>query len=98
MPFVGSIYFGLSKIFDLRHEAEVLGLLIIVITLVGFVVQFGARRFEPKTIFQGELIVTQSKEGKKIFSLELDRSPEDIINMESITFKVIDIEKEALAE
>lgn len=46
----------------------------------------------------GEIIITEI-DGKKLFSLELEKSPEEIANMTFIVFKVINMmEDDSFAE
>lgn len=92
-PGAGAAYYGLSKIYHLPNENQVLGIIIILAALSGILLQLISKRFEPKTIFQGELVITETNEGKKMFSLELSKNPDEISHMEAITFKVVDIAK-----
>jgi hypothetical protein len=39
--------------------------------------------------YDGKIIITQDADGKKLFSLELDKAPVEIENMKRITFKVV---------
>lgn len=38
----------------------------------------------------GKIVITQNEDGKKLFSLELDKDPDEIEQMSYISFKVID--------
>lgn len=98
VPGAGTIYWGLSKAFALPHESVVLGLFIVVAAILGVILQVMGKKYEGKHVFQGELVVTETREGKKVFSLELDKAPEELARMDSITFKVVDIPKQALAD
>ncbi|MET0786969.1 MAG: hypothetical protein ABWY25_09700 [Paenisporosarcina sp.] len=42
----------------------------------------------------GQIVVKENEDGKKVFSLELNRSPDEIENMKQITFKVANQENE----
>lgn len=92
-PAAGAAYYALSRIFDLPNENTVLALFIILSTVTGIILQFTAKIYEPKVLFQGELVVSEGTEGKKLFSLELSASPDQIATMEAITFKVVDSAK-----
>lgn len=37
----------------------------------------------------GEIVITTNRDGKKIFSLELDKTPEEIEKMKRVSFKVV---------
>jgi hypothetical protein len=40
----------------------------------------------------GKIIITQEPDGRKLFSLEIDKTPLEIENMKTITFKVVQSE------
>jgi hypothetical protein len=40
--------------------------------------------------YDGQVVVTKTPEGKTIYTLELDIDPEEIRNMFSLSFKVLD--------
>lgn len=88
-PGTGAIYYGLSKIYTMPNEGQVIGIFIVLSAISGVIIQFMSRKYEPRVIFQGEMVISETPEGKRTFSLELSRSPEDLAHMESITFKVV---------
>ena len=42
----------------------------------------------------GEIVVTRDRNGKKTFSLELDKTPEEIESMKRVSFKVVSIKND----
>jgi hypothetical protein len=38
----------------------------------------------------GQIVITTTEDGKRIFSLELDKDPDELELMERVTFKVTD--------
>jgi stress response protein SCP2 len=57
----------------------------ILICTVLFTIIFMVKKPAP----DGKIVVTQGSSGKKVFSLELDKTPEEIETMNVISFKVV---------
>ncbi|MET0786520.1 MAG: phage holin [Paenisporosarcina sp.] len=89
-PTIGSIYFGLAKIYDLPNELLVIGVIIILALICGIILQIYSNRYNPKILFHGQIVVIENEDGNKVFSLELEKNPDEIASMDSITFKVTD--------
>jgi hypothetical protein len=47
-----------------------------------------------KSKIHGKMVVIKHDDGRKTFSLELDQDPEQLLNKDSVTFKVVDIVEE----
>ena len=62
-----------------------------VIILIGLLVQLYL--FKRKRKFDGSMVV-KHRNGKKFFSLELDKDPDELSSMKFIVFKVINEELE----
>jgi len=90
-PASGAIYFGLSQIYAMPNESQVIGILVVLAAISGLIVQFAYKKYDPNVLFQGSLVISETMEGKKVFSLELSKTPEEIEHMEAITFKVVDV-------
>jgi hypothetical protein len=58
-------------------------ILLFVIFVLSVTISLFHRRHE------GQIVVMEDEEGKKIFTLELNGDPEDIVRMKSVTFKVV---------
>lgn len=89
-PGSGAIYYGFSKLYTLPNESQVIGILIVLCAISGIILQLVGRKYDGIVVFQGELVISENREGKKTFSLELSRNPDEIARMEAITFKVVD--------
>jgi hypothetical protein len=59
-------------------------LIAIIVVLVGFIVYILKDH-------QGEIILTKDRTGKKIYSLVLEKEPEDIEHMRYVRFKVVKV-------
>ena len=86
----GSVYFLLSLKFDFSYAKDVLGVLMIVKVLLW--VYFFIEGKKP----DGRIIVSTNKFGKKMFSLELEKTPEEIENMRTIFFRVVPMDPETI--
>ena len=45
--------------------------------------------FLNRPVPEGKIVITEGLDGKKLFSLELDKTPEEIEAMDVISFKVV---------
>jgi hypothetical protein len=73
----------------------IIGLIIVIAVIVQL---YLIRFFIHTRKTDGELIVVVNDNGKKLFSLELDTPPEEILKMKTITFKVINENEEILSQ
>ena len=92
-PASGAIYFGLSQIYVMPNESQVIGILVVLAAISGLIVQFAYKKYDPNVLFQGQLVISETMEGKRVFSLELSHNPDELAEMDSITFKVVDVAK-----
>ena len=81
-PVVGSVYFIISEIFGLPSTIFLGGMLICTVIL--------CVALRACTIIQDGQIVIMNENGKKVFSLELDKDPNDLKDHEYVFFKVTD--------
>jgi hypothetical protein len=63
-------------------------ILIIGLLLLIIVAQFVFIYRKLKTNHDGQIVITTTGDGKKIFALELNKNPEEIEGLNSISFKV----------
>ena len=42
--------------------------------------------------YDGQMVITTDRSGKKIFSMELDKTPDEIERMKQVSFKVVSVE------
>lgn len=66
---------------------DVIGFIIVVATAVVVSLVIQSQTIRRK--FDGEMVITQDVDGKKLFSLEIAKNPEQIEQMKSVTFKVV---------
>lgn len=89
LPACASLYYGLAIIWGLPAAEEVLGTIAVITTFLGVILGVSTRQYEASGAgYDGRMVVVEPEDGRKIFSLELDGDPEDIVNRDSIRFKV----------
>jgi hypothetical protein len=64
--------------------------IVIIVLLVITIVVLLFRNYRS---YDGQVVITTAPDGKKLFTLELDRNPDEIENMKRISFKVTSEEK-----
>jgi len=65
---------------------EILGGILILITILEVTLQIISRRYEKEN--EGELIVKEDVDGHKSFSLKLGKEPDELAGMSKVFFKV----------
>jgi hypothetical protein len=90
LPATASLYFGLSAIWvDLPHPDKVVGTIVVVTTFLGVVLGVSSRQYHASGAgFDGQMVVTESDEGNKVVSLELDFDPGEIEERDNVNFRV----------
>ena len=86
LPLWAAVWFLLSFVFSVVDEAF-LGILIFLILLFGLILESFSRRYQS---YNGQLVISKDETGKLVYLLELDTDPIDILDLDSISFKVID--------
>jgi septation ring formation regulator EzrA len=64
-------------------------ILIVIIIIITPITQIYLIRRRTKPV--GQIVITVDERGKKLFSLELDKNPDEIANMTNIVFKVVNL-------
>jgi len=80
LPAVGTIYFCVEG------ADTVLGMIVVAIFLLGIFL-WVAQRVYARRVGQGELIF-EDNEAEPVMRLELDRTPEELMNMHEVRFEV----------
>ncbi len=89
LPGIGSLYFGLSTIWDLPAGEEVVGTTSLMTVFLGTLLGISSKQYKNSDVgYDGEMVVTEDGGGVKNFMLSLDKDPEDLKDMKSVSFKV----------
>ena len=94
IPAFSSLYFGLASIWDFPNVEQVVGTLAVIATFIGAMVGVSSRVYQASgQAYDGKLVVYTPEEGKTLYSLELDLTPEEIEEQSSISFKVTAVDE-----
>lgn len=89
LPAIASLYFGLGKLWGFPAIEQVVGSCAVFATFVGVVLGISSTNFDKTGAgYDGNVIVTQSPEGKKLYSLELNGDPSVLDQKDSLKFKM----------
>lgn len=89
LPATASLYYGLSMIWGLPGGDNVVGTIALITTFLGLAVGVNRRKFNavnPAGV--GAMVVKVDREGIPTVALELDKTPEELSQLQSIRFDV----------
>lgn len=87
LPAVGTLYFALAGIWNLPFPEKVLGTIIAVDTFLGVMLGISTNSYlKSDAQYDGSINVVEGV--PKVYSLELNKGPEDLDNLKKATFKV----------
>ncbi len=85
LPMFASLYF----VFELPSAEQVVGVTVVIITFLGVYLSISSERYkESGAAYDGTLVINTNEDGRKLFSLELDKDPDEIEQKGSISFKL----------
>ena len=90
LPAFGSLYFGLAQSFDWVNGEQVLGVIALGTTFLGTVLGISSKNYNKTSHGDGEIVVTPQEDGPPAFSLRLEKTPEELQEMKTISFDVIE--------
>jgi hypothetical protein len=82
LPFWSSLYFLIWLIWDVPAVGMVLGVSALITLFCGLVLQAGSRSYD------GQIVVKEDQDGKKMFLLELNGDPNNLEVKSIVSFKV----------
>lgn len=89
LPMIGVLYFLLWAFFYLPAVEPVLGTLMMLILFLNLFIRDSSRRYHKYSkIGGGEIVILTNNEGKRVYSLDLDDDPDNLINLDEVRFKV----------
>lgn len=88
IPAVGTLYFGVAKIWNLPAGEQVLGTLIVLQAFLGALLGISAKRYKDSDArFDGVLTTTETPK-KKIVSVETNLHPDELAKKDEVLLKV----------
>lgn len=89
LPAIGSLYFGLSSIWGFPYTEKILGTLALIETFLGIVLGLSSIQFDKSgALYDGTMVITKPENGPRLFSMEIEGDPVELIDKKSVTFKV----------
>lgn len=88
LPAIGTLYFALAEIWGLPAAQQVMGSILAVQAFLGVVLGLSSRSYNASDAkYNGDVNVIEGADGL-VYELALNGDPEDLKNMEEVTFKV----------
>lgn len=95
IPAFSSLYFGLGNIWGLPYVEEIIGTLALLATFMGVCLGLSSKQYdESQAGFEGDIVVSETEAGRKLFSLEINGDPAELEQKSSVKFNVIKSPKE----
>lgn len=89
LPASGTLYFSLAGLWGLPAAEQVLGSILAFETFIGVVLGVSTKQYNDSDAkYSGEINVHHAPSGKKVYSLDLNHSPEEIDKKDEAVFKV----------
>lgn len=88
IPAIGTLYFGVAKIWNLPAGEQVLGTLIVTQAFLGAILGISTKRYKDSDArFDGTLHTAETPQ-KKIVSVETNLHPDDLAKKDEVLLKV----------
>lgn len=89
LPAASALYFGLASIWDLPAADKVVGTIAVITTFLGVSLGISHTAYKSSgAAFDGDMSVTTTEEGNKLFSLELKGDPAELEKQDAIRLNV----------
>lgn len=90
LPALGTLYFALAGIWGLPAAEQVVGSIVAIDAFLGVVLQISTNNYQTSNArFDGNLVISEDKTGRQLYSLELNDDPElNLATKDAITFRV----------
>jgi hypothetical protein len=89
LPAAGTFYFALAQIWGLPAAEEVVGTIVALDAFIGVVLGLSNARYKAiEGPYDGVMEIEHNDHGQKVFNLELNGQPDELIGMREIRFKV----------
>lgn len=89
IPAVCALYLSISGIWGLPYSQQIVGTLTTIATFLGGLLKISTKAYENSdSKYDGTVLVENSPDGPKLFSLELNSDPLELEKKKHITFKI----------
>jgi hypothetical protein len=87
LPAVGTLYFTIASVWHLPYGEQVVGSIAGITTFLGVVLSVAKKAWA--TNMDGSLVVDKSNPDKDVFSLEVNKTFEELAKSKNISLKVV---------
>lgn len=89
LPAISTLYFTLGAVWGLPMVEQVIGTLAALATFLGVLLGLSTKAYNASEAkFDGQIVITETVGGSKLYSLELKGSPSGLDDKNSVLFKV----------
>jgi hypothetical protein len=89
LPAFAALYVALATIWGFPYGPEVVGTVTAVDAFLGIFLGFAMKSYDASPAkYDGDIVILNTQDGGKTFSLELDKHPEELAQMSQVVFKV----------
>ena len=89
LPAVSTLYFTLSSLWGLPSTEQVIGSIAAIEIFIGVLLKISSVGYKKAGLeYGGKIIISKSDNGNKVYSLELNTSPDSLDTLKLVTFKI----------
>lgn len=89
LPALSTLYFTLGAVWGLPKVEQVIGTFAALATFLGVILGLSSRTYNSSDIkYSGEIVIQDKESGGKLYSLELNGDPQDLVEKKEVTFKI----------
>lgn len=88
LPAISTLYLGLDQLYGIYDPIKVVGTITLFTTFLGVILGISTKRYNAANLGDGQIVIKEDEEGK-MFSLQLEKSPDELEAMGRVTFKVV---------
>lgn len=89
LPSLAALYVALATIWGFPYGPQVVGTVVAVDTFLGLLLGYAQKTYDASDAkYDGEIVVLDSEDGGRTFSLNLDKHPDELAEMSKVVFKV----------
>jgi hypothetical protein len=89
LPALAVLYVALASLWGFPNGAAVVGTITALDTFLGVFLGFAQKAYDASPAkYDGNIVIMNTQDGGKTFSLELDKHPDELAQMTQVVFKV----------
>ena len=89
LPAISTLYYTFATTWSLPNTTNVIGTITAIDTFLGVMLGISTRGYNASdAAYDGKVVITNSTDGSKLYSLELNGDPSSLDNKKSVTFKI----------